>query len=269
MVPDPVLDVLIPTCRRPAALAVTLAALVGQRDVAFRVVVADQTEDGDPFAVPEVRAVCRVLEATGRPVETRRNLPRRGLAEQRRFLLGRARAPYVLFLDDDVILEPWALGALHRTIRAEGCGFVGAAVVGLSHAGDVRPAEEAIEFWDGPVRPERIEPGEGAWHRHRLHNAANLLHVARRLGLDARRPRTYRVAWVGGCVLYDAAKLRAVGGFEFWRELPVDHCGEDVVAQLRVMERFGGCGLVPSGAYHQELPTTVPDRRVDAPRVLE
>src|SRR5581483_10341721 len=107
------------------------------------------------------------------------------------------------------------------------------------------------------------------WHRHRLHNAANLLHVARRLGLDARRPRTYRVAWVGGCVLYDAAKLRAVGGFEFWRELPVDHCGEDVVAQLRVMERFGGCGLVPSGAYHQELPTTVPDRRVDAPRVLE
>jgi hypothetical protein len=34
------------------------------------------------------------------------------------------------------------------------------------------------------------------------------------------------------------------------------------------MARHGGCGLIPSGAYHQELPTTVRDRRVDAPRVL-
>ena len=35
-----------------------------------------------------------------------------------------------------------------------------------------------------------------------------------------------------------------------------------------VMARYGGCGLIPSGVYHQELPTTVEDRRVDAPRVL-
>jgi hypothetical protein len=50
--------------------------------------------------------------------------------------------------------------------------------------------------------------------------------------------------------------------------LPPDHCGEDVLVQLRVMERFGGCGLIPSGAYHMELPTTLPDREVDAPMVL-
>jgi hypothetical protein len=46
------------------------------------------------------------------------------------------------------------------------------------------------------------------------------------------------------------------------------HAGEDVLAQLRVMASHGGCGIMPSGAYHQELPTTVPDRRVDAPQVL-
>jgi hypothetical protein len=68
--------------------------------------------------------------------------------------------------------------------------------------------------------------------------------------------------------MYDAAKLRAVGGFAFWKQLPCDHCGEEVLAQLRLMARFGGCGLIPSGAYHQELPTTVPLRDVDAPKVL-
>jgi len=67
--------------------------------------------------------------------------------------------------------------------------------------------------------------------------------------------------------MYQTAKLRQAGGFTFWRDLPREHCGEDVLAQLRVMERYGGCGLIPSGVYHQELPTTVPDRQVDAPRV--
>jgi hypothetical protein len=76
------------------------------------------------------------------------------------------------------------------------------------------------------------------------------------------------VAWVGGCVLYDTDKLRAAGGFSFWQDLPPRHAGEDVLAQLRVMERFGGCGILPSGAYHMELPTTVVDRATDAPLYL-
>jgi hypothetical protein len=60
-----------------------------------------------------------------------------------------------------------------------------------------------------------------------------------------------------------------VGGFSWWTKLPAEHCGEDVLAQLRVMQRHGGCGVLPSGAYHQQLPTTVEDRRCDAPRVLD
>jgi hypothetical protein len=69
-------------------------------------------------------------------------------------------------------------------------------------------------------------------------------------------------------VLYDVAKLREAGGFGFWDRLPDNHAGEDVLAQLQVLERFGGAGLFPSGAYHLELPTTIPDRRHDAPWLL-
>src|SRR6185437_9109016 len=89
-----------------------------------------------------------------------------------------------------------------------------------------------------------------------------------RLNLTPERRRKYHVAWIGGCVLYDAVALRESGGFTFWHELPPQHCGEDVLAQLRVMARFGGCGLIPSGAFHQELPTTIPFRDVDAPKAL-
>ena len=64
-------------------------------------------------------------------------------------------------------------------------------------------------------------------------------------GDDRAHERLYKVAWVGACVLYDRAALLACGGFDFWPELPPEHVGEDVVAQLRVMERFG----VPAHRY--------------------
>ena len=262
------LDVLIATCERPAALAVTLTSLCAQTFRDFRVVVSDQTTEGSAYEHGSVRAALRVLRAHGHAVETHRHLPRRGVAEQRQFLLDQARGRYALFLDDDLLLEPYTLALLIDAIERERCGFVGQAVVGLSYLDDVRPHEQTIEFWDGPVRPETVTPDSPAWARHRLHNAANLYHVQQRMRLAPGMYRTYRVAWIGGCVAYDTEKLRAVGGFGFWHELPPSHCGEDVLAQLRVMAAYGGCGIVPSGVYHQELPTTVTDRRVDAPRVL-
>lgn len=264
----PDVDVLVPTCERPAALAVTLAGLTAQTFPRFRVVVSDQTEDGDPTAAGEVVTAVRLLRARGRPVELHRHLPRAGLAEHRQYLLDQARGRYALFLDDDVLLEPDVLARLVRVIRAERCGFVGAPLVGLSHLDDVRPRQQSISVWEGRVRPERVRPGDPAWERHHLHSAANAWHVAERLGATDEDPVVYQVAWVGGCVLYDVEALREVGGFSFWTELPSAHCGEDVLAQLRVMERFGGCGVLPSGAYHLQLPTTVPDRTVDAPHVL-
>ena len=116
--------------------------------------------------------------------------------------------------------------------------------------------------------PERIAPDGPGWERWRLHNAANLVHLAQRLGLREGEWRAYKVAWVGGCAMYDREKLLECGGFDFWGELPPAHCGEDVLAQLRVMARHGGAGLVPSGAYHLEAPTTVLEREHEAYQVV-
>lgn len=262
------IDILIPTYNRPGALAVTLATLIGQTLRDFRVVVSDQTEDSNAADHPEVLAVVRVLHGHGHAVEIHKHLPRRGLAEQRQFLLDQATAPYALFSDDDLIFEPDALERMLTALREQGCGFVGCAVPGWSFIDDVRPHQQAIEFWEGQVQPEDVHPDSPAWGRHKLHNAANILHVARQMGLTPETQRVYKVAWVGGCTLYDVEKLHAVGGFGFWDQLPVEHAGEDVLAQLRVMRQYGGCGIIPTRVYHQELPTTVHNREVDAPKVL-
>ncbi len=262
------LDILIPTYNRPAALAVTLTSLIAQTFKDFRVIISDQTENFNVADIKEVQSPVRVVQAHGHEVQILKHLPRRGLAEQRQFLLDQATAPYVLFSDDDLIFEAQGVEMMFKSLREENVGFVGSAVVGLSYLNDIRPHQQAVELWEGPVQPEVVLPESPAWERHKLHNAANLYHVAQRLGATFEQPIKYKVAWVGGCTMYDVAKLREVGGFSFWRDLPTEHCGEDVLAQLRVMARFGGFGLMPTGAYHQELPTTVPNREVDAPKVL-
>lgn len=261
-------DILIPTYCRSAALAVTLTSLCAQTFRDFRIVISDQTEDSNPMEAGEVQAVLRVLRAHGHVVEIHKHLPRRGMAEQRQFLLDRATAPYALFIDDDVILESYVVERMLAAIQEEGCGFVGSAVIGLSFINDIRPHEQFIEFWEGSVQPELVKPDTPQWERWRLHNAANLYHLQQRLGLTPDKQRKYRVAWVGACIMYDTAKLREIGGYSFWQDLPAEHCGEDVLVQLRLMERYGGCGLIPSGVYHQELPTTITDRRVAADKAL-
>ena len=265
------IDVLIPTRNRPAALAVTLTALGAQTWPSLRIVLADQSDGDGVCTHGEVQAVLRYLRVTGLSVDTFRRPRRRGMAEQRAFLLAQVRASCCLFVDDDVILEPDLIARLHAVLREERCGFVGSALHGLSYLGQLRPMQESIEFWDGPVLPETVRPGSPAWARHHLHSAANLFHVQTRLADETgaiSRNRRYKIAWVGGCVMFDTAKLRAVGGFDFWRDLPAQHCGEDVLAQQRVMALYGGCAILPSGAYHMELPTTITARAIDAPYVL-
>ncbi len=263
-----IIDILIPTYRRSAALAVTLTSLLAQSCRSFRIVISDQTEDSDLMASGEVQAVLRVLRTHGHTVDVYRNLPRRGIAEQRQFLLDRATSLYCLFLDDDLILEPDVVERMLIAIQEEDCGFVGSAVIGLSYLNDFRLHEQAIEFWDGPVQPETVQADTSEWERWRLHNAANIYHLQQRLGITSNNQRKYRVAWIGGCVLYNNSKLRNIGGYSFWQELPPEHCGEDVLVQLRLMKQYGGCGLIPSGVYHQELPTTIVDRAIAADKAF-
>ncbi|AXO32791.1 glycosyltransferase [Micromonospora chalcea] len=264
------LDVLIPTRNRPAELAVTLSGLAAQEGVpGFGVVVSDQS-DGEPaYAHPAAATMVRALRHRGHPVLLTRRLPRRGLAEHRSYLLAQSAADAVLCLDDDVWLEPGTLSRLVTALDELGCGFVGNAVHGLSYADDVRPeTHEHYEEWTGRPVPERILPGTPEWHRASIHPAANLLHVTEKLNLPPGQWRAYKVSWIGGCVLYDRAKLVEAGGFDFWERLPDRHQGEDVAAQLAVLARHGGAGVLPSGAYHLESPTTVTERDVEAWEVV-
>jgi GT2 family glycosyltransferase len=255
--PSPALvDVLIPTVGRLAELAVTLAGLAAQDDPSFSVTISDQSDDGTALAAPAVVAMIRVLEAQGRRVDVVRHLPRRGLAEHRQFLLERSTAELVLFLDDDVWLEPHSLERMTEAIQTLGCGFVGSAPMGMSFLRDRRPHHQAsFEPWEGPVVPERVRIGTPAIDRASLHGAANLVHVAERVAVPRDGWLPYKIAWIGACTLFRRSALVASGAFDFWDRLPAVHAGEDVAAQWRVMERYGA-------------PTTVPDRTVEARDVV-
>lgn len=257
-----IVDILLPTRNRLPSLIMTLAGVASQTLRDLHVVLADQSDQA-VLDAPVVKTLTRVIEARGSVVELHRRMPTRGIAEQRAFLLSRATADSVLYLDDDVLMEPEVIERMLAILRSEGCGFVGAFPVGLSFLHDVRPEQQIIEFWQGPVQPEVVEPGSPQWERWQLHRAANLWHVSQ--ALPAGEYRLYKVAWVASCVLYDRAKLLAVGGFDFWPRLPRYHSGEEVLVQNLLMRRWGGCAIVPSGTYYAEVPSTVlnPDGTVD------
>lgn len=255
-------DILIPTCDRARSLVMTLAGVAAQDFTDLRLIVADQSgETLEEAAV--IAALRRIIRARGGEVEWHHRPRRRGIAEQRQFLLDRSTAPTVLYVDDDVFMEPGVVGRLVQVLETESCGFVGAFPAGLSFKDDIRPEQQRIEYWDGPVTPEVVEPGSAEWQRYHLHRAANLHHVA--ATLPDGEYRLYRVAWIACCVAYDRAKLLEVGGFGFWPRLPRYHSGEEVLVQNLLLRKWGGCGIIPSATYHSELPSTVlnDDGRVD------
>ncbi|HET8521869.1 MAG TPA: glycosyltransferase family 2 protein [Thermomicrobiales bacterium] len=259
----PQVDVLIPTINRLPPLVMTLTGIVQQTYRNLRVIVADQNPS--PLRdEPVIDSLCRMIEARGGHVEWHHRTERHGVGEQRDFLLRHATARYVLFLDDDILMEPWVLTKLVDVLEREECGFAGAFPVQPAYLDDHRPEQEAIDWWNGPVQPETVNPGSPAWGRANLHRAANLYHVSERL--PAGEHRLYKVAWLGGCALYDRVNLLQVGGFAFWQRLPAGHAGEDVLVQNLLMRRWGGCGLIPSGTSFAEVTSTVPDsdRRVES-----
>ncbi|MDQ2713385.1 MAG: glycosyltransferase family 2 protein [Chloroflexota bacterium] len=258
-------EVLIPTYRRKTGLAIVLTSLLGQTFTDFDVIISSQSESDDSsLGSIEIQTLVRALEWHGHKVVLHQHLPRRGMAEQRHFLLQESHAPYVHFLDDDVLLDPPVMERMLRVIQSEQCGFVGCPATGLGYLNDVRPQQHIIEVWQGPVHPEPFETDTLPWDRHKVNNAANPLHLEQRLVKDEQIVR-YKVAWVGGAnVLYDRARLLDVGGFSWWQRLPPEHAGEEVVAQFLLLRKYGGCGILPSGTYHLGLPTNIEDRRRNA-----
>ena len=119
-------DVLIPTMGRPTALAITLTSLLGQTFRDFDVVVSDQSDDDATVRSEELQVLFDALRWHGHRVEVHRRPERRGMAEQREFLLGRARAPYAHCVDDDVILDPPVMERMLGVLRREGLRVRGA-----------------------------------------------------------------------------------------------------------------------------------------------
>ena len=113
---------LVPTRNRPTELATTLAGLAAQ-DHPFDVLVSDQSDGPASFETPPAAALLRVLAGQGWRIRTTRHLPRRGLAEHRAAMLAASSAPFALFCDDDVWLEPGVVGRLHEAIVELGAGW--------------------------------------------------------------------------------------------------------------------------------------------------
>lgn len=263
-------DVLIPTYQRKTGLAIVLTSLLSQTFTDFDVIISDQTRHEDMYLNSmEIQTLVRALRWHGHRVALHHHLPCRGMAEQRHFLLEQSQAPLVHYLDDDVLLDPPVMERMVKTLESEGCGFVGCAAAGLHYLNDRRPQQQKIELWTGPVEAEPFVPGSIPWERHLVNNAANPLHLEQRLVTNGEVVR-YKVAWVGGAnVLYDREKLLSVGGFSWWERLPSRHAGEEVVVQFLLIRKYGGCGLLPSGTYHLDLPTTVGDREWNATELFE
>jgi len=266
---SPTVEVLIPTCNRKTGLAVVLSSLFGQTFRDFDVVVSDQSDGDEVLESTEIQTLARAFRYRGRRIRLFRHMPRRGLAEQRHFLLSRSQADYVHFIDDDVLLEPEVMDRMLKVMQKEKIGFVGCAAAGLSYLDDFRPHQHNIELWEGPVQPEPFRWEEIPWDRHKVNNAANPLHLTEML-VKGDEPVRYKVAWVGGAnVLYDRRKLLDVGGFSWWPQLPPEHAGEEVLAQFLLLRKYGGCGILPSGTYHLQLPTLVPNREVNATSLFQ
>src|SRR3954470_8075041 len=140
--------ILIPTYRRVKALAVTLTSLYYQSDASFDIVIADQSDDNALELDQSIQTIKRLLEIKGHRVSIIKNLPPRGMAQQRQFLLDHSTSKYSLFLDDDLILDPFVVKNMQRVLDEKEIGFVGCAVIGLSYKNDIRPHQQEIELWD-------------------------------------------------------------------------------------------------------------------------
>jgi glycosyltransferase involved in cell wall biosynthesis len=258
-------DVLIPTYGRKTSLAIVLTSLLGQTFTDFNVIISDQTDEEQAYLdSAEIQTLVYALRWHGHEVALHRHLPRQGMAEQRQFLFEQSHASYVHFIDDDVLLDPQVMQRMINVIRAERCGFVGCAATALQLLHDERPYQQKIELWEGLIKPEPFTAETIPWERHLINNAANPLHLERKLVHTDEIVR-YKVAWIGGAnVLFDREKLQSVGAFSWWRRLPPEHAGEEVVAQFLLLHEYGGCGILPSSTYHLGLPTTIEDRRRNA-----
>ena len=112
------LSVVIPTHRRPALLAACIESLARQRDLSDRFEVIVVLDGAD-------QATEDVLASLATPFPLRVIVQEQsGAGSARNHGAAHARAPFLLFLDDDVVAAP-SLVAAHLVAQPAGGGVVG------------------------------------------------------------------------------------------------------------------------------------------------
>jgi glycosyltransferase involved in cell wall biosynthesis len=130
----PVLSVVVPTRDRPDALRACLAALADQRDAgSIEFVVVD---DGSVAGGSVARIVSTLRDS--RCVRQ----PAAGVSAARNTGVRAARAPLVLFTDDDCIVQPGWAATLRRRLEAGADVVAGSTVIG--RRGDVLAAASQL-----------------------------------------------------------------------------------------------------------------------------
>jgi glycosyltransferase involved in cell wall biosynthesis len=224
---------IIPTLDRPARLARTLQSVFAQDYVPAEIVIVDASGlSGSAKSFSSPPAGCRLLSLRAE---------RRGAAAQRNQGVTAAGQPYILFLDDDVDLEPRCLRALWTQMEGDatlgGCN----AVITNQH---YHPPGKAMRRWLSWLGCPAHETLAGRC----CGPALNFLPE-----LAATAEADIRVEWLNlGCTLYRAVALPRPPFLDFFHGYSLM---EDAALALQVGRRWRLASVPSARLFHDTQPS--------------
>jgi GT2 family glycosyltransferase len=132
---------IIPTANRPGVLKRTLDSIAEQSSPPAEIIVIDASSDDATRMICEQSPSVVYLQAT-----------ERGAAQQRVQGIARATAGNILFLDDDIILEPECLARLEAALESSPqIGGVGATITNQQYSPPGKLTRLVLRLIDGPA----------------------------------------------------------------------------------------------------------------------
>ncbi len=219
------ISAIVPTIGRPAALRELLRSLASQGCADLEVIVADAgADEGVAGVIREPEWAAAGLAVVHERVE------KPNAVRQRNAAIGRSRAEYLLFLDDDVVLEPDCVERLRA--RLERHRDVVAVMATFSN----HPWPRPTRLWAWYLT-RVLGLGEGEWQ-------GRVLGPLLRFGYDPLPEEASPVQWIGaGNSMVRREAFLAAGGFS---DFFLHRCttNEDVDLGLK-LSRLGPMLLVP------------------------
>jgi glycosyltransferase involved in cell wall biosynthesis len=156
--PLPLISVIIPTYGREEPLQTTLLDVLKQEYPHFETIVVDQTQEHQP----ETQAFLDELASEGKIRLFKVDWA--SLPGARNYAVKRAKGDILLFLDDDVLLEPGFLVAHAKNYDSPNVGAVAGRVFDRMKLADF---QEGLEIQDLP--PEAMDAGIAWYHINLVH----------------------------------------------------------------------------------------------------